>query len=45
VSIDAVQAGDLPGAVRIDPDDRAVARFDAHVAHERELAQQLEDPS
>lgn len=43
VSIDAVRAGDLPGAVRIDPDERAVARFDAHVAHERELAEQLED--
>ena len=45
VSIDAVRAGDLPGAVRIDPDERAVARFDAHVAHERELAEQLEDRS
>ncbi len=45
VTIDAVRAGDLPGAVRIDPDDRVVARFDAHVAHERELAAQLDDRS
>lgn len=44
LSIDAVQAGDLPGAVRIDPDERVVARFDAHVAHERELAAQMDGP-
>ena len=45
LSIDAVRAGDLPGAVRIDPDERVVARFDAHVAHERALAAQLEEHS
>ncbi len=43
ITLDAVRAGDLPGAVRIDPDERAVARFDAFAAHEAELAAQLED--
>lgn len=37
----AAAPGDLPGAVRVTPDERAVARFDAFVAHEAELAAQL----
>jgi hypothetical protein len=45
LSIDAVRAGDLPGALRIDPDERVVARFDAHVARERDLAAQLDGPA
>lgn len=39
----AVRAGDLPGVVRVDPDDRVVARFDAFAQTEAQLAAQLED--
>jgi hypothetical protein len=41
LTLDAVRAGDLPGAVRVDPDERVVARFDAFAAHEAELSGQL----
>jgi hypothetical protein len=37
----AVHAGDLPGAVRVDPDPEAVARFDTFAATEAHLAAQL----
>lgn len=40
VPIGAVEAGHLPDAVRVDPDEQAVERFDAFVAHEG----QLDDP-
>jgi hypothetical protein len=43
VPIGAVYPGDLPGAVRIDPDSRVVQRFDHYAAREAALAAQLED--
>lgn len=39
----AVEAGDLPGAVRVDPEDQVVARFDAFVRTEAQLAAQVEE--
>lgn len=44
LTLAAVQSGDLVGAVRIDPNERVVARFDAFVAHEAALTAQLEVP-
>lgn len=43
LSLDAVAAGDLPGAVRVEPDSRVTQRFDAYAAHEAELAGHPED--
>ncbi|WP_460461087.1 hypothetical protein, partial [Angustibacter peucedani] len=43
LTLAAVAAGDLPGAVRVDPDERAAQRFDAFAAHEADLAGQLDD--
>jgi hypothetical protein len=43
LALGAVQAADLPGAVRVDPDDRQVQRFDRFAADEAQLSAQLED--
>jgi len=43
VPIGAVTAEHLPDAVRVDPDERVVERFEAFVAHESRLQAQLED--
>lgn len=44
VPLGAVRAQDLPEAVRVDPDERVVERFDAFVEHESRLHAGLEDP-
>jgi hypothetical protein len=43
VPIGAVQAEHLPDAVRVDPDERVVERFEAFVAHEQRLQAQLDE--
>ena len=43
LALGAVYAGDLPGAVRVDPDERLVQRFDRYAADEAQLSAQLED--
>ncbi|HEX8498136.1 MAG TPA: hypothetical protein VF661_13140 [Actinomycetales bacterium] len=44
VPIGSVLAQDLPEAVRVDPDERVVERFDAFVEHESRLQAELEEP-
>jgi hypothetical protein len=43
VPLGAVHPQDLPGAERVEPDDEAVARFDAFAHTEAHLAAQLEE--
>ncbi|GAA4353186.1 hypothetical protein GCM10023145_19400 [Angustibacter luteus] len=43
LTLGAVAAGDLPGAVRIEPDDKLVQRFDRYAADEARLSAQLEE--
>lgn len=44
VPVGAVAAAHLPDAVRVDPDAKVVARFDALMADESRLQAQLDDP-
>lgn len=41
--IGAVRPDHLPGAARVDPDDRVVAKFEAFVSHESRLLAQLDE--
>ncbi len=39
-----LDAGQLPDVVRVEPDERVVERFDAFIAHESRLQDELQDP-